>query len=297
MALDSGQVNRQRQSRDWQDRKRSRAGLARRRRRRRLERLLLRCGGDVDRLWRRPAVAAAGGVRGVGVVTKLLCGVQHFDSRFQDIGAFNANWSQDALKNEPMFFNANAAWARDNGGPITRAFVDALPGEWRNGVLDSRVHMLMQGWFPAIPGWHHDDVPRPPIPTGQHFATAGQPDYNAPRYRARHVMGLVNGGICPTAFAVGACTMPAVADGEIIYGVWTHEVDRLIAAGSLSRVLAPSGRVLAFDWQTFHTATATTGSGWRWFCRVSLDTERMASASNEIRQQAQVYLALPTAGW
>ena len=56
MALDHGQVNRQQQSRDWQDRKRSRAGLARRRRR--LERLLLRCGGGVDSLWRQRAVYA-----------------------------------------------------------------------------------------------------------------------------------------------------------------------------------------------------------------------------------------------
>jgi hypothetical protein len=156
---------------------------------------------------------------------------------------------------------------------------------------------LMPGWFPAIPGYHHDDVPRPAIPVGQHFITAGQPDYDSPRYLAEHVMGLVNGDVCPTRFALGRCTMPAIPEGELIYRAWHQEVVRLMASGDLETYDCPSGVLLGFNWQTFHSGTKARSNGWRWFCRVSRNTERVKMVTNEIRHQAQVYLEFPMEGW
>lgn len=130
-----------------------------------------------------------------------------FTSNILILGDFDC--SDKNIKNEPMFFNSDFQFAYENGGEITKAFLNALPDNWkvRDLVFDSRVHMLMPGWYPAIPGWHHDDVPRAPIPTGQHFITAGQPDYDNPRYRSEHIMGLVNADVCPTQFIVGECPM------------------------------------------------------------------------------------------
>lgn len=228
-----------------------------------------------------------------------------FNSKFYDLGSFMkySQWQSEVdfinlIKTEPMFFNSDIKYSWDHGGPITRAFINNLSADWLTEVVfDSRVHMLMPGWYPAIPGYHHDDVPRADIPAGQHFMTAGQPDYDNPRYKSEHIMGLVNGNICPTHFAVGECSMPAVPEGELIYRKWHTEVEKLIENGTLEKVIVPSGRLIYFDWQTFHTGSKAISNGWRWFGRISRKTDRINKITNEIRRNAQVYLEFPMEGW
>jgi hypothetical protein len=57
---------------------------------------------------------------------------KEFVSAIQDLGRFKSDWSQDQIKNEAMLFNSDARFAREAGGPITRAFLDALPEEWQD---------------------------------------------------------------------------------------------------------------------------------------------------------------------
>lgn len=222
--------------------------------------------------------------------------IYHFSSRAKALRKFAEG--MDDIKNEPMFFNSDLDFAWSKGGDITRSFIEALPAEWLYNpiVFDSRVHMLMPGWYPAIPGYHHDDVPRPKIPVGQHFATAGQPDYDAPRYLSEHICGLVNAHVAPTNFALGDCSMPAVSEGPI-YRTWHKEVERLLEAGELENFTAPDRTLINFDWQTFHTGTQAVTSGWRWFGRVTRQSDRCLEVSNEIRVNAQVYLEFPMEGW
>lgn len=222
---------------------------------------------------------------------------KHFKSNFEYLSPFAIDLSNEQIKEEPMFFNSSIGYAYMNGGPITRSFINALPDGWEGAVFDSRVHMLMPGWYPAIPGWHHDDVPRPSIPTGQHFVTAGQPDYDNPRYKSEHILGLVNAEVCPTEFLSGDCTMPAIPDGELIYRKWDSIVRQLIQDGSNTVEKSPDRRLVYFDCNTFHTGSKAVSNGWRWFGRVSRNTERQNNITNEIRVNAQVYLEFPMEGW
>lgn len=226
-------------------------------------------------------------------------GDKRFSSQVKIGGPFATYSSNDSIKNEPMFFNCDREFAMDKGGPITRSFLAAVVQAWGDVplVFDSRVHMLMPGWYPAIPGFHHDDVPRPEIPVGQHFITAGQPDYDNPRYHSKHIVGLVNAQVCPTEFALGDCEMPAVADGDLIYRKWHKEVEALLAKGQMARFIAPDRMLVHFDWQSFHSGTKAVGNGWRWFGRVSRNTDRVDKITNEIRVNAQVYLEFPMEGW
>lgn len=210
-------------------------------------------------------------------------------SRFQYIGDFKADWPQDIIKNEPMFFNCDVDFCLYNGGPITTAFIAALPLDWKdNGVvIDSRVHMLMPNWYPCIPGWHHDDVAR---------GKNGQPNYKDMPYRAQHVMGLVNGDICPTKFAIGEFNLPLIESGTV-YKEWHKAVEKEIGLKTVKEVSAESGRLIQFDWQTFHSGQKAIANGWRWFCRVSRGTDRTKSITNELRRQSQVYLEFPMEGW
>jgi len=224
---------------------------------------------------------------------------KYFESDFKRLNPFASTIPNALIKKEPMFFNSDFQYAYENGGEITRSFLDALPEDWKNEplVFDSRVHMLMPGWYPAIPGWHHDDVPRAEIPTGQHFITGGQPDYDNPRYKSEHILGLVNAEICPTEFAIGNCLMPKIKEGDLIYREWHKEVEMLIEDNILQKHECEDRYLYYFDWQAFHSGTKAVSNGWRWFGRVSRNTERVNKITNEIRVNCQVYLEFPMEGW
>lgn len=224
---------------------------------------------------------------------------KQFKSEIIPYGKFAETISNEAIKHEPMFFNSSFHFAYSNGGAITRSFLSSLPTDWHNSnlVFDSRCHMLMPGWYPAIPGWHHDDVPRPEIPTGQHFITAGQPEYDNPRYKSEHIMGLVNADICPTAFAVGDCLMSKVEKDELVYRKWHEEMKIHIEHGTMKVVNATDRTLIGFNCETFHQGVMANTNGWRWFGRVSRNTERVNKITNEIRAQVQVYLEFPMEGW
>lgn len=195
----------------------------------------------------------------------------------------------DLVKNEPMLFNCDVAAALELGGPLTEAFVDGMLrlGEaWQEAVIDSRVHMLMPGFYPCIPGWHHDDVPR--------TRSDGQPNYDAP-ISARHVMMLVNGEIAPTEFALGEFTLPEIPIGQRVYEQWHPLVEKRLEAQPIRRWPAPSGLLIEFDWRTLHRGTAAVSNGWRFFIRASINTKRQPT--NEVRRQVQVYLPTLNQGW
>lgn len=210
-----------------------------------------------------------------------------FHSKLAYVGKFNSDWCVDTVKNEPMFFNCDLAYAYTHGGAITRSFIETLPEEWIscNPVLDSRVHMLMKDWYPCIPGWHHDDVPR--------STATGQPNYTSPEYFSEHLMGLVNGDVCPTLFVQDTIEVSDPDPSVLQYEKWHKEIEAI----SPNIVSAESGKYIQFDADTFHTGTKAVSSGWRWFIRLSRNTARQQNMTNEIRRQVQVYLENPIQGW
>lgn len=215
--------------------------------------------------------------------------IHTFNSRVERRGQFNDRFTDEEIKNEPMLFNCDFESARSLGGKITKQFLAALPLDWQaDVVVDSRVHMLMAGWYPCIPGFHHDDVPRTP--------PNNQPRYDAPLYKSEHLMGLVNGHIAPTVFALGTHVLPSVKD-DVVYKRWHPIVEEQISMGILKEWEAPSGELIQFDWQTMHTGQKARSNGWRWFIRLSRNTDRIYSITNEVRRQVQVYLEFPMEGW
>lgn len=214
-----------------------------------------------------------------------------FDSQIQYLGTFNDNWGKEVISDEPMFYRASCEFAYQHGGPITKAFLDNMPEDWKSidVTIDSRVHMLMPSWYPCIPGMHHDDIPRTRIDK--------QPNYDTIDYSADHLMGLVNGNVAPTEFAIGEIDLEIPPVGEIIYREWHPLIIDAINNGKLKSVKAPSGVYIQFNNFSFHQGTATVSPGWRWFIRVSRNTDRALDCKNEIRKQVQVYMDNPMEGW
>jgi hypothetical protein len=201
------------------------------------------------------------------------------------IGDKLPSFTQEQIKNEPMLFSADYDFAMQNAGVITKSFLKALPRQ--NIVIDSRVHMLMPNWYPCIPGYHHDDVPRE--------APNGQPEYINPSYRSLHALAIFNGEICPTEFAIGISEFSDPLQHDIVYKEWHKEVQEKLALKELTKFTAPSNTVIYLDDRTWHQGTAAVGSGWRFFIRASWNTKR--EVKNEIRKQVQVYLENPMEGW
>lgn len=214
-------------------------------------------------------------------------------STVTDSGGFRNDWTVDEVKNEPMLFNCSVGWAADHSGPITQTFIEGLPDRFRDGVIDSRVHMLMPGWYPCIPGWHHDDVAR----TVPDPFVGPQPDYDNPPYRAEHVLGIAGADVSLTEFAVGSAWFPRPPVGVTCYGWWHPMVEDRITSGVLQRFQVTAGRYWVFNDRAWHRGMPATGPGWRWFARVSIGTDRVRHVTNEHRQQVQVYLPDVNAGW
>lgn len=206
------------------------------------------------------------------------------------LGSPLKQYSQDVLKNELMFFNADAEFCLGLSIGPTYDFLMALESHGVNlnsVIIDSRIHMLMPGWYPCIPGFHHDDVPRE--------RSDKQPEYHNPSYRSKHALVLFNGDICPTEFAIGGCEFTDPNNHDTIYKEWHKEVINNINNGNLQSVFAPSNQIVFFDDRTWHQGTKSTGNGWRLFIRASWDTKR--TPTNEIRNQVQVYMDNPHMGW
>jgi len=216
----------------------------------------------------------------------------NFKSEFELLSELSA-WSQDTVKSEQMLFSCDIQYALAMGGPITKEFIRKCPAEFINSpdaIFDSRVHMLMPTWIPAIPGWHLDDVPR--------TRPDGQPDHSTPVYKAEHVMAIVGDEAqANTEFLTGNIELEDVElhSKRSIYGIWNDELEELISASKLTPQVIPTKRVIKFDWQSFHRGVAAKGNGWRWFGRLTINTHR--KPTNELRQQVQVYMPWPTEGW
>lgn len=215
-----------------------------------------------------------------------------FNSQIEYGPTIQKQFTTDEIKNEPMLFQCDLEHALKFGGPITTLFIANLLKSPKFCIrakrdieilIDSRVHMLMPNWYPCIPGYHHDLIPR--------SRSDGQPNYHNPEYYSNHCLMLVNGDIAPTEFAIGEIELPEVPLGETIYKVW-HP---LVEQSNLKKVTCPSNQLVFFDWQTFHTGTKAVKNGWRFFIRASIcHTEK---PKNEIRRQVQVYLENPMEGW
>ena len=224
-----------------------------------------------------------------------------FEPRIETVGRMPREMSHvDLIKNEPMLFNCDGLHALEFGGPLTREFLCNLPADWLHVplVIDSKVVMLMRGWWPCIPGWHHDDVER--------RGPFNQPDYVMKNKRAEFIMCIVGTDpeLCRTQFLTAPVDLPVPPEGATVYQEW----DRMLNANQdfldEHKRFAQDREVLFFDDATFHRGTAATGSGWRWFCRVSRyydahgnPIDRGNVRTNEVRSQVQVYVKDEGKGW
>jgi len=193
---------------------------------------------------------------------------------------------------EPMLFGADGDFAYENGGALTKAFLEYL-GEMEEGldgmVIDSKAVLLMKGQFPCIPGWHLDDVWRNP--------NNNQPDFENAPYRSEHWMLLI-GDPSRTEFVVGDFETSAFdqATGNVYQVLHSEVVEK-----KPPTVKVNPGIIYKFTDIDIHRGTAATKSGHRFFIRATRRTGWKKwlniQTRNQIRKQVQIYIPSEEMGW
>lgn len=197
------------------------------------------------------------------------------------------------LKNTFSLWNASYEDAIRYGGAITRDALQAMNihHDRKNIIVDTKIHMLMPGWSPAILGWHVDGAPRDaqknPQGTGlpDTFAQEGDERFN--RY---HLM--VTGTGCLTQYINKPVTVPIPSTPS--YDVYTHMsrfVQEHVAKHPEDVSTFPSCTVMEFDWWDIHTGVLATKKEWRYLIRVCESDyyEPRKDLREVIRMQSQIY--------
>lgn len=205
--------------------------------------------------------------------------------------------TQSVIASTPALIGASLDDAVRYGGELTRAALAAfdIQHDRKYVLVDSKVHMLMPGFYPAIPGWHTDGVPRgdsrsalakslPSLSAQEEISAAG---------RGTHFHMLVTGH-CLTEFVHERNLDLRPLETESLYRDMTKQVNELAPA----TFYVQSERAVRFDWWDVHRGTVSAKHEWRFFIRVTetdLDPPK-TDLRSIIRTQAQVYVP-PTFGW
>lgn len=189
------------------------------------------------------------------------------------------------------------------GGDVTRAALSALDltHSRKYVVVDVKVHMLMPGQCPAIPGWHVDGTPRHPDGSPAGGGLADWEMQMAPHFRPPIYHLIVTGRHCLTEFIHEP--VPMVRDVATIrdpstFAALHHHVETLLTAGALTKWAAPSCTVTRWDWWAVHQGVISTGHEWRYLIRVA-ETDTLPpilDLRKVLRMQQMVYSPLEF-GW
>ena len=202
--------------------------------------------------------------------------------------------SEELIKNTPSLHNASLEDAIKYGGELTKQALSAmnLTFSKKHIIVDTKVHMLMPKFSPALSGWHTDGVPR-----GTELnPTAKQP----PNILAQEEMDdsifhlLVTGEGCLTKFLVEdniELAVPAEPDTSL-YKLVNQQVKDMVDAGILTEMEIPSCTAVKWDWFDLHTAQPAKKHEWRFLIRVTETDlhEPKTDLRDIIRTQQQVYL-------
>jgi hypothetical protein len=201
--------------------------------------------------------------------------------------------SQLEIKNTFSLWNGSYDDAIRYGGELTREALRKmnLRHDRKNIIVDTKVHMLMPGWSPAILGWHVDGAPRNSHKNPQ---GAGLPDTYAQegddRFNRYHI--LVTGNGCLTQYINQPIYVPIPSSpSDQVYAVMSDFVQRKTKEEPTLVSDFESCQVYEFDWWNIHTGVIAKQKEWRYLIRVCESDyyEPQQDLRQVIRMQSQIY--------
>lgn len=198
--------------------------------------------------------------------------------------------SEELVKNTASLWNASLDDALKYGGELTRAAIGALDLKFDRKyiIVDTKVHMLMPNFYPAIPNWHTDGVPR---------GSELKPEVKAtPNIYAQESMSdtrfhlLVTGTSCLTQF-VESLNVEIEVPSEPTNDLY-KVIGQAVEEQELAHITIPSCTAVEFDWWSIHRGVRAQKHEWRFLIRVA-ETDHMEPQMDLrkiIRTQQQVYV-------
>jgi len=164
------------------------------------------------------------------------------------------------LSDEPALAWSRRDRAVELGGSVTRAFIDALPADWRGEDVRIQVKVthLEAGALAGPAGFHCDwiDVTR---------AAHGPAEW------PRAVAAVV--GFAPTRFACGRIELPAVPGQPEQIAAWDGPIAKALERGELRERTVPLGRLFRFGPASLHARCPAPRGGWRAILRALRDPD------------------------
>jgi hypothetical protein len=201
--------------------------------------------------------------------------------------------STSEMKNTFGLWNASLDDAVRYGGEITRQALRAMNirHDRKNIIVDTKIHMLMKGMSPAIPGWHVDGAPRD---NNKNPNGSGKPDTFAqegdPRPNRYHI--LVTGTGCLTQFINQPVSIDIPTEPSYeVYSMMSRQVHQMVQIQPALIMSVPTCQVMEFDWYSIHTGVVASKNEWRYLIRVAESDyyEPQQDLRQIIRMQSQVY--------
>ena len=208
--------------------------------------------------------------------------------------------SQELIKNTLGLHNASLEDALKYGGELTRQAIGAMDLQFtkKNIIVDTKIHMLLPGMCPAIPGWHNDGVPRgnsldPTIKKQPNIHA--QEEMDSPIFHL-----LVTGESCRTRFVKERNIDLEVPDepSSKLYEMVSNQIENKLKRNQLTSYDAPGCTAIMWDWWEVHTGTFAKSHEWRFLIRVTESDiqEPKTDLRDIIRTQQQGYMPI-NFGW
>ena len=207
-----------------------------------------------------------------------------FKSDIQVVG--EANIEGIKINGLPQLYRCDLEFAEAQNNPELNRLLKAfnLSGKYKYISIDTRSHMLMEGMFPCIPGWHCDDFYRTDD-------LNQQPDLERVHEVAPALHHMMVIGTCSrTEFLTEDLQAPGPELVQLDQGknkpvyLW---YDQMLESTQPKTMFVEPGKIYTFGPTAFHRGTAATHNGWRYFIRITESNHRQPK--NEIRYQTQVY--------
>jgi hypothetical protein len=198
------------------------------------------------------------------------------------------------IKNTFGLWNCSLDDAVRYGGEITRQAIQAmnLRHDRKNIIVDTKIHMLMKGMSPAIPGIHCDGAPRDEHnnPQGKGLPDTLKQEKLSDRSNRYHI--LITGTGCLTQFVSRPITLQIPSEpSEDVYNIISKQVRSMSEKDPTLLQDIPTCTVVQFDWFDLHTGVIASKKEWRYLIRVCESDfyEPQKDLRNVIRIQSQVY--------
>ena len=222
-----------------------------------------------------------------------------FDPRINSVKELDINISDSDIEREPMVYGGSAHWTNINGGPLTKAILDAIKDTYEfrmllesqgikgyHPVIDTKSVLLMPGWYPCIPGWHCDGVIRNDRNSQPDTLTISEPIQHYTCYFTG------DGEFSPTEFIEDPLVLNV--NPEEVWKSVDLGVKDALSKGRVSVFAAKPGEIVKFNRSTLHRGVLATRRHWRYFFRLSF---YHMPAMNRFRHQVQVYPKDINGGW